>query len=36
MSFPKEFLWGGATAANQCEGGYQEGNRTRLSGNAGN
>ena len=27
MSFPKEFLWGGATAANQCEGGYQEGNR---------
>mgnify|MGYP000214126440 CR=1 FL=1 len=24
MSFPKEFLWGGATAANQCEGGYQE------------
>ena len=26
MSFPKNFLWGGATAANQCEGGYQEGN----------
>ena len=23
MSFPKEFLWGGATAANQCEGAYQ-------------
>lgn len=22
MSFPKGFLWGGATAANQCEGGY--------------
>ena len=22
MSFPKEFLWGGATAANQCEGAY--------------
>ncbi|MEG2328491.1 glycoside hydrolase family 1 protein [Anaerorhabdus sp.] len=22
MSFPKEFLWGGATAANQCEGGW--------------
>jgi len=22
MSFPKNFLWGGATAANQCEGGY--------------
>lgn len=20
--FPKEFLWGGATAANQCEGAY--------------
>mgnify|MGYP005757567051 FL=1 len=27
MAFPKNFLWGGATAANQCEGGYQEGNR---------
>ena len=24
MSLPKEFLWGGATAANQCEGGYLE------------
>ena len=23
----KNFLWGGATAANQCEGGYQEGGR---------
>lgn len=22
MSFPKSFLWGGATAANQCEGGF--------------
>ncbi|MGM9948040.1 family 1 glycosylhydrolase, partial [Floccifex sp.] len=22
MSFPENFLWGGATAANQCEGGY--------------
>ena len=22
MKFPKEFLWGGATAANQCEGAY--------------
>ncbi|MDO1604470.1 6-phospho-beta-glucosidase [Lactobacillus sp. YT155] len=22
--FPKDFLWGGATAANQCEGAYQE------------
>ena len=27
MSFPKDFLWGGATAANQCEGGYDEGGR---------
>ena len=27
MSFPKNFLWGGATAANQCEGGYDEGGR---------
>jgi len=24
---PKNFLWGGATAANQCEGGFQEGGR---------
>ncbi len=23
----KDFLWGGATAANQCEGGFQEGGR---------
>ncbi|MDM8282363.1 family 1 glycosylhydrolase, partial [Lactobacillus gallinarum] len=22
MSFPKNFLWGGATAANQIEGAY--------------
>lgn len=22
--FPKDFLWGGATAANQIEGGYNE------------
>ncbi|MFM9277858.1 glycoside hydrolase family 1 protein [Paenibacillus jiagnxiensis] len=22
MNFPKDFLWGGATAANQCEGAY--------------
>ena len=22
MAFPENFLWGGATAANQCEGGY--------------
>lgn len=27
MGFPKQFLWGGATAANQCEGGFQEGGR---------
>ena len=27
MGFPKGFLWGGATAANQCEGGYQAGGR---------
>ncbi len=25
--FPKDFLWGGATAANQLEGGYKEGGR---------
>jgi len=25
--FSKDFLWGGATAANQCEGGYLEGGR---------
>ena len=24
MAFPKDFLWGGATAANQCEGAYDE------------
>ena len=22
MAFPEDFLWGGATAANQCEGGW--------------
>ena len=27
MAFPEGFLWGGATAANQCEGGYAEGGR---------
>lgn len=27
MGFRKDFLWGGATAANQCEGGYNEGGR---------
>lgn len=25
--FPKDFFWGGATAANQCEGAYQEGGK---------
>lgn len=25
--FPKDFFWGGATAANQCEGGWNEGGR---------
>ena len=24
MSLPKDFLWGGAVAANQCEGAYRE------------
>lgn len=24
MTFPKDFLWGGAVAANQCEGAYNE------------
>lgn len=27
MGFQKDFLWGGATAANQCEGGIAEGGR---------
>ncbi len=27
MSFPKGFLWGGSTAANQCEGAYNLGGR---------
>lgn len=27
MSLPEGFLWGGATAANQCEGGYDKGGR---------
>lgn len=27
MPFPKNFYWGGATAANQCEGGWNEGGR---------
>ena len=24
MKFPENFLWGGAVAANQCEGAYNE------------
>lgn len=27
MGFKKDFLWGGATAANQCEGGFDQGGR---------
>jgi len=27
MKFPNNFLWGGATAANQCEGAYNEGGK---------
>ena len=27
MSFPKDFLWGGATAANQYEGGWDQGGK---------
>ncbi|MEA4912422.1 MAG: glycoside hydrolase family 1 protein [Oscillospiraceae bacterium] len=27
MSFPKNFYWGGATAANQCEGAWSEGGK---------
>ena len=27
MGFRHDFLWGGATAANQCEGGYDKGGR---------
>ena len=27
MGLSERFLWGGATAANQCEGGYREGGR---------
>ena len=26
-SFPKDFLWGGATAAHQCEGAWQAGGK---------
>ena len=27
MKFPENFLWGGALAANQCEGAWQTGGR---------
>ena len=27
MAFPKNFLWGGAVAANQCEGAYLKGGK---------
>lgn len=27
MQFPENFLWGGAVAANQCEGAYAEGGK---------
>ena len=30
QGFPKDFLWGGATAANQIEGGFEEGGRGRC------
>ena len=31
MSLPKDFLWGGATAANQYEGGWNIGRRGKSS-----
>jgi 6-phospho-beta-glucosidase len=31
MSFPKNFLWGGAVAANQCEGAYLEDGKGRCT-----
>ena len=31
MSFPKNFLWGGAVAANQCEGAYLEDGKKIIS-----
>ena len=27
LNFAEDFLWGGATAANQFEGGYREGGK---------
>ncbi len=32
MAFPKNFLWGGAVAAHQLEGGWQEGGRRCVNG----
>ena len=32
MALPKNFLWGGATAANQFEGGYREGGKGLSTG----
>ena len=34
-SFPKDFLWGGATAANQCEGAWQAGGKGLATVDAG-
>ena len=31
MSFPKNFLWGGAVAANQLEGAWLEDGKQRIS-----
>ena len=31
MSFPKNFLWGGAVAANQCEGAWLEDGKNLMS-----
>ena len=31
MRLAEDFLWGGATAANQCEGGYLEGGKGLTS-----
>ena len=38
MKFPKNFYWGGATAANQCEGGWNEAGRgpTKMDYTTGN
>jgi 6-phospho-beta-glucosidase len=30
MGFKKDFLWGGATAANQVEGGYNQGGKGEI------